>query len=67
MPAYGPQWLEMALGVKRALGTLLGLIKKESSDTWIWNVAQYVVIKGKVTSFSALPAQRIWPANETMS
>ena len=34
----------------------------------IWNVAPYVVIRGQVTSpFSALPAQRIWPANETMS
>ena len=47
-----PQWLERALGVKRALGILL----------------LYVVIRGHVTSpFSAWPAQRIWPANETMS
>ena len=48
-----PQLLEMALGVKGALGILLCL---------------YVVIREHVTSpFSALPAQRIRPTNETMS
>ena len=61
-----PQWLKLAFDVKRALGILLAF--EESSGALIWNVAPYVVIRGQVTSpFSALPAQRIWPANETMS
>ena len=58
----------MALGVKRALGILQRLRKNESSDAPIWNLAPYVVIRGQVTSpCSALTAQRIWSANETMS
>jgi hypothetical protein len=35
-----PQWLEMALGVKRALGILF----LNRSDGLIWNLAPYVVM-----------------------
>ena len=62
-----PQWLEMTLGVKQALG-ISAFEKKQLSDVPIWNLAPFVIIRGQVTSpFSAFPAQRIWPANETMS
>ena len=61
-----PKSLEMTLGVKRAVGILLRL--KESANALIWDLSPYIVIREKVTSpFSALPAQRIWPPNETMS
>ena len=57
----------MALGVKRALGILLCL-RKNKSQTHRLSLAPYVVIRGQVTSpLSAVPAQRIWLANETMS
>ena len=62
------QWLKLAFGVKLALGILLPFGNNGSSGALIWNVAPYVLIRGQVTSpFSALPAQRISPANETMS
>ena len=61
-----PQWLKLAFGVKRALGVLLAYEEKEGSSALIWNVVPYVVIKDLSSSpFSAMPAQRIWPANET--
>ena len=42
-------------------------LKIQSSNTPIWSLAPYIVIRGQVTSpFSALHAQRIWLANETM-
>ena len=57
-----PQWLEMVIGVNRALGILLCLWENESWDGPIWNLAHYEVIRSKVTSpSSALPAHRIWP------
>ena len=41
---------------------------KKSPNMPIWDLSPYFVIRGKVTSpFSALPAQRSWPANETLS
>ena len=52
-----PQWLKLAFCVKRALGILLAFEKMEAGPIW-----------GQVTfPFSALLAERIWPANETMS
>ena len=54
----------MLLGVKGALGILLHLWKNEAPTRRI-GISPYVVIRGDATSpFSALPAQRIWPANE---
>jgi hypothetical protein len=61
-----PQWLKLAFGVKRALGVLLAFEENGGSSTLIWNVLPYVILKDLSSSpFSALPAQRIWPANET--
>ena len=59
-----PQYLEMALGVKRALGILLRLLKNESSDAQILAP----ICLHKVPSylpFLCLARQRIWPANES--
>ena len=62
------QWLKLAFGVKRALAILLVFIKNGSSGVLICNVAPYVAIRGQVTSpFSDWPAQKIRPANHTMS
>ena len=52
-----PQKQKIGLGVKQAVGILLRLWKNESSNVLIW---------GQVP-FSALPAQRIWPVNKTMT
>ena len=58
-----PQWLELALGVKQALSCTAFELRRADLE-----FDQYVFIRGQVTSpFSALPAQRIWPTNETMS
>ena len=57
-------------GVRRKTSTSYPALpsKKFSSDLPIWDLALYVIIRGHVTSpFSALPAQRICPANETIS
>ena len=61
-----PQWLKLAFGVKRTLGILLAFENNGGSSALFWNVVPYVVIKDLSSSpFSAFPAQRIWPANET--
>ena len=58
-----PQWLKLAFGVKRALGVLLAFEENGGSSSLIWNVVPHVVIKHLSSSpFSALSAQRIWPA-----
>ena len=63
-----PQWLEMLIGVNQALGILLRLWENESSNAPIWKCSSNVIMRGRVTSpFSALPAQRIWPAHEKLS
>ena len=60
-----PQWLEMVIGLNRALGILLCLGENESSDGPIWNLAPNEILRSKVTSpFSALPTQRMWPTHE---
>ena len=60
-----PHRLKLAFGVKRALGVLLAFEENGGSSALIWNVVPYVVMKDLSSSpFSALPAQRIWPANE---
>ena len=53
-----PQWLEMALGVKLALGILLRLSKNESSDRPFWNLAPNVVIKARLPPLSQLCSPR---------
>ena len=61
-----PQWPKLAFGVKQALAVLLAFEKNGGSSTLIWNVFIYVVIKHLSSSpYSAWPAQRRWPANET--
>ena len=61
-----PQCLEMALGVKRALS--YSALRKMEDQMGRLVFFPYVVIRAQVTTpFSALPAQTIWPANETVS
>ena len=61
-----PQLLKFAFGVKQALAVLLAFEKNGGSSTLIWNVFIYVVIKHLSSSpYSAWPAQRRRPANET--
>ena len=54
-----PQWLEISLGVKRALGILLRLLKDEAQTR---HFGIYVVIRGDATSpFSVLPPKEFGP------
>ena len=58
--AYAPRWLEMALGVKR------GTLPYPPFEKMKAKMLCSPICRHKVTSpFSALPAQRIWPAIET--
>ena len=61
-----PQWLKLAFGVKRALAVLLAFEKNGGSSALIWNVCIHDVIRNLSSSpYSAWPAQRRRPANET--